>query len=586
MGKKFTRKKSKRTTTRQVQKQQKKLREHNAKVRKDKRKNPQKYHKSKKDPGVPNSCPFKEEVLKEVEAGRQRKQEMKDKRRDEMKQRREEAKAQAIEEKRTKGLAGLVADAENKQANHESAKKFIDNMSSGDSKMTDKSAKAYYKEFAKVIEAADVILQVCDARDPIGTRCKQVEETVANHISKGKRLVIVLNKADLVPKENLEKWLKFLRRELPAIAFKASTQTQGSKLGHSSVTVKKSSDEQLQTSKCVGAGVLTALLANYCRNKDVKTSIRVGVVGLPNVGKSSLINSLKRSRACGVGATPGVTKTMQEVQLDSKVKLIDSPGMVLASGDMSDSSVALRNAIKVETLQDPVTPVEAILQRCPKQQMILQYGISDYEDTHEFLSLVARSMGRLKKGGIPDQITAARVVLNDWNNGKIKYYTYPPEDEKTNLSENDTVMQDAEIVSEFAKEFSLDDMNITKMESDDMLNLPNILPSQTMLIPTSGILNEQQNDDMSDIESSDQESGSMGKENLLSNKISIGGNANNRNASNKFKDEISPKFKEIGLLKLKKSAKIREKKEKKERRRRDKVGADLSHGMEAAFETL
>ena len=142
-------------------------------------------------------------------------------------------------------------------------------------------------------------------------------------------------------------------------------------------------------------------------------------------------------------------------------------------------------------------------------------------------------MGRLKKGGIPDQITAARVVLNDWNNGKIKYYTYPPEDEKTNLSENDTVMQDAEIVSEFAKEFSLDDMNITKMESDDMLNLPNILPSQTMVIPTSGILNEQQNDDMSDIESSDQESGSMGKENLLSNKISIGGNANNRNASNK-----------------------------------------------------
>ena len=142
-------------------------------------------------------------------------------------------------------------------------------------------------------------------------------------------------------------------------------------------------------------------------------------------------------------------------------------------------------------------------------------------------------MGRLKKGGIPDQITAARVVLNDWNNGKIKYYTYPPEDEKTNLSENETVMQDAEIVSEFAKEFSLDDMNITKMESDDMLNLPNILPSQTMVIPTSGILNEQQNDDMSDIESSDQESGSMGKENLLSNKISIGGNANNRNASNK-----------------------------------------------------
>lgn len=58
-----------------------------------------------------------------------------------------------------------------------------------------------------------------------------------------------------------------------------------------------------------------SLLSNYCRNKDIKTSIRVGVVGLPNVGKSSLINSLKRARACNVGATPGVTKTMQEVNL-------------------------------------------------------------------------------------------------------------------------------------------------------------------------------------------------------------------------------------------------------------------------------
>merc|ERR1711902_366065 len=113
--------------------------------------------------------------------------------------------------------------------------------------------------------------------------------------------------------------------------------TQSNRLGHSNLTVKKSNDEQLQTSKCVGAGTLTALLANYCRNKDVKTSIRVGVVGLPNVGKSSLINSLKRSRACGVGATPGVTKSMQEVQLDKKVKLLDCPGLVMAGGNRTDA---------------------------------------------------------------------------------------------------------------------------------------------------------------------------------------------------------------------------------------------------------
>jgi len=81
------------------------------------------------------------------------------------------------------------------------------------------------------------------------------------------------------------------------------------------MTIEKSKENDLQTSKCVGASTLMSLLSNYCRNKDIKTSIRVGVVGLPNVGKSSLINSLKRARACSVGATPGVTKTMQEVSL-------------------------------------------------------------------------------------------------------------------------------------------------------------------------------------------------------------------------------------------------------------------------------
>lgn len=583
------RKKSKRTSTRQVQKQEKKLREHGAKVRKEKRKNPQKFIKSKKDPGVPNSCPFKEDVLKEVEVGRQRKQEMKDKKRDEIKQRREESKAKALEEKRTKGLAGLVADAEMKLATHDSALKFISNVSNGCEKMTDKSAKAYYREFAKVVEAADVILEICDARDPMGTRCKEVEETILNGASKGKRLVIVLNKADLVPKENLEKWLKYLRRELPAIAFKASTQTQGNRLGQSTLTVKKSSDQQLQTSKCVGAGTLTALLANYCRNKDVKTSIRVGVVGLPNVGKSSLINSLKRSRSCGVGATPGVTKTIQEVQLDSKVKLIDCPGMVLASGDMSNSSVALRNAIKIETLADPVTPVEAILKRCPKQQMMLQYGISDYDDTQEFLSLLARGMGRLKKGGVPDQFVAARIVLNDWNCGKIKYYTHPPEDDQKITGANDIVMAEAQIVSEFAKEFSLDDLNIVKMESDDIENLPNVLPSQTMLISTCGVVKEHKNEDLSEIDTSDDENkvnGGIGKENLLSKQISISANAGALIPEKQLTNEKTSRFQEEGLQRLKKAGKLREKKEKKERRRRDKVAADLSHGMEAAFETL
>jgi nuclear GTP-binding protein len=204
---------------------------------------------------------------------------------------------------------------------------------------------------------------------------------------------------DLVPREIAEQWLKYLRNEFPTIAFKASTQNQRHHLSQASISLDIASEGLLNSSECLGADNLMKLLKNYCRNNDRKTSITVGVVGYPNVGKSSVINSLKRSKVCSVGSTPGVTKVSQLVHLDKNIKLLDCPGIVFgkSSSEEDDANVILRNCVKVELIDDPIAPVEAIVSRCGPEQLVQLYKVPFFTKTHDFLLQIAMSRGKLKK---------------------------------------------------------------------------------------------------------------------------------------------------------------------------------------------
>lgn len=155
----------------------------------------------------------------------------------------------------------------------------------------------------------------------------------------------------------------------------------------------------------------------------------VGIIGYPNVGKSSVINSLKRSRAVNVGSTPGLTKSVQEIHLDQNIKLLDCPGIVFSNSAAMDADVILRNAVRIEQLEDTIAPVEQLLKRCKKERLMAIYNIEDYNSADEFLTNVAKSRGYLKKGGTPKLQHAGRVVLKDWNSGKIPYFTLPPMEE-------------------------------------------------------------------------------------------------------------------------------------------------------------
>jgi len=582
---------SKRQTTKLREKIKKKVRDHGRKLKKDIKKHPEKYRKSKKDPGVPNDHPFKEQILSEARDVVAKHKEYQERRRIELKEYKAKAKENLAHSLKGQSLEALMAKAQHK------AKVFDDGQGIQESAvkkgLSDKSAKAYYKEFRKVVDAADVVLEVLDARDPMGSRCKEVEEAVMSGSKAGKRLVLVLNKADLVPRENLLAWMKHLRNEYPTIPFKASTQ-QTARLGQAKINMKQVDQVLLQTSKCVGADILLSLLANYCRNKDIKTSIKVGVVGMPNVGKSSLINSLKRSRACTTGATPGVTKVMQEVQLDKKVTLLDCPGLVMAGGNKTDASVALRNAIKVESLADPITPVVAILSRVPREHIMMQYRIGHFKDCAEFLSLVALSHGKLLRGGIPDRHMAARMILGDWNTGKIKYFTHPPEQSSPES------FLGAEIVEQFASEFDLKDLD-NKM---DLNELPNVKPRGFVQVESSIMadnvieiedsaepVEESESGDESMEESAEEQEADK-KENLLP-AIGVQKDTGREKKKKKRgevaeepKDEDDPLYKLEGNLKLKKKAKLQQKKIKKDRKRANKLGDELGDQMDSAFAAL
>ncbi|XP_071810057.1 guanine nucleotide-binding protein-like 3 homolog [Asterias amurensis] len=460
--------KSKRVLAKVRYKVEKKVKEHRRKLKKHERKSGIKQ-KPRKDIGIPNLAPFKENILREAQ-DRKAKEE-------EEKKRQKDKRFQEVMKQRK--IGDLQTSAERRAKAFEQKQSILGSkISSGSHSARDleTSRKTYYKEFKKVLEASDIVIQVIDARDPLGSRCPQLEKAV---LSAGinKRMILLLNKIDLVPSENVEKWLKHLRNEFPTVAFKASTQLQRQNLSQSKVPVTLSTKDLLQSSRCLGAETLMKLLNNYCRSADIKTAVTVGIVGFPNVGKSSVINSLKRSKACNVGSQPGVTKAKQEVQLAKNIKLLDSPGVVMAASN-SEVALVLRNCIKIEALDDPISPVQAILKRCNKQQIMLHYTIPDFSGVDEFLGLLARRQGKLKKGGMPNKDKAARGMLMDWNSGRISFYTHPPEQHRlpTHI--------DAAIVTEMGKAF---DIGSLEQEDKETLGvLPPVRPSNTILVESAG----------------------------------------------------------------------------------------------------
>ena len=271
-------------------------------------------------------------------------------------------------------------------------------------------SKRIYSELLKVIDASDVLCEILDARDPLGTRCSYLENFVKKNCPH-KHIIYILNKCDLVPIYVTAAYIKYLSKFYPTIAF------------HASIT------------NPFGKPALFQILRQFDALHKDKKNISVGFVGYPNVGKSSVINSLKKQKCCKAAPIPGETKVWQYIALTKRIYLIDCPGVVYEEGQ-SEMDRVLKNVVRAEKIEEPMIFVQGILDRVHPEIMKKIYKINSWTDTEDFVKQCANKYGKLVKGGDPDYKATAKIILLDWQRGKIPYYVEPPKEDITDNDEN------------------------------------------------------------------------------------------------------------------------------------------------------
>ncbi|XP_056644457.1 nucleolar GTP-binding protein 2 [Diorhabda sublineata] len=302
-------------------------------------------------------------------------------------------------------------------------------------------SKRIWNELYKVVDSSDVLLQVLDARDPLGTRSAYLEKYLKTE-KPHKHLIFILNKVDLVPTWVTQRWVAILNKEYPTVAF------------HASITHP------------FGKGSLLNLLRQLSTLHIDKKQISVGFIGYPNVGKSSVINTLRSKKVCKVAPIAGETKVWQYITLMKRIYLIDCPGVVYPSAE-TDVEKVLKGVVRVELVNDPEDYIEHVLQRVKPEYIRKTYKIDEWSSPTDFLEKLAQRSGKLLKKGEPDIASVAKMVLNDWQRGKLPFYCCPPGYEEP-LTKIDEEIEESSVG--VVQDFRKIKVNLS-YEGDDIKNL-------------------------------------------------------------------------------------------------------------------
>ena len=268
------------------------------------------------------------------------------------------------------------------------------------------------RQMQEDIKLVDLVIELVDARIPMSSRNPDIDE-----LGKNKARLILLNKADLADDRQLEAWMNFFKEK----GYFAVRLDARSKAGMKNVqnVIMDACAEKIERDRKRGI-----------KNRPV----RAMVVGIPNVGKSTFINSFAGKACAKTGNKPGVTKGKQWIRLNKGVELLDTPGILWPK--FEDQSVGLKLAligsIKDEILNIDEMSLELIrfLQERYKELLTVRYeGIDVDAKPVEIFEQIAELRGCIKKGGDIDYTKTANLLLDEFRSGMIGRITLElPED--------------------------------------------------------------------------------------------------------------------------------------------------------------
>ena len=264
-------------------------------------------------------------------------------------------------------------------------------------------------DIKSVLKLIDIVVQVCDARLPLSSCNPLIEE-----LAKDKQKIMVLNKKDLADDDETKKWIKYFEAKDMLCLAVDSSQPQD---------IKKIVDAIVTQGKEVYKTKVESLAV------DFKPIYRVLIAGIPNVGKSTIINKIAKRNAAETSNKPGVTVRKQWIRVQDNIELLDTPGLLWPRLDNNNAGekLALTGNIKQEILEIEglaCKGIEFLLTNDKYLNMFIdKYKLNDEDienmDSYDILELVGRKRGCLMSGGHVDTEKAAKIFLDELKDGKI-----------------------------------------------------------------------------------------------------------------------------------------------------------------------